>query len=657
MGLKGVNIRIRIFAFFSIVCTVLFITVRLLTILLEDNKDYKQYDKEDITTIPARRGDILSRNGEILSSTIYKYDLSLDVTQIDKETFYKWVESAADTLAVLFPTYSSAHYSELLRDAYKNKRQHIDIDKSTSQKQLHALNTHPFFKKRKHRISPIKSTEIIQRLFTYGEVARRTLGDYYARSYKDVGIEGAYDVQLKGKDGERVARKITRSLDKPTEYTPIRDVQHGADVITTLDMDIQTMADNALRTQLHKFNAQYGGAIVMDVNGAIRAMSNLHRNHDGTYREGKNYAVQNLVDIGSVAKSMSYIALLEDGYASPSTSISTHPGSVHLYDKDFEDDHNYGTVTLDEALAYSSNVAFIKLFHKYYAPRPMKYIDRLYSMGIGSETQVGLYGETPPTIPTTKDSTWSRLSILQISRGYEIQMTPLQIASFYNAIANGGVYTPPYLVEAVRYSDGTQVSQKPSPEKQRILCSRSTANALKNALEKVVKEGTAKGIYMPALPIAGKTSTAQVEYWMKDKVQQYGSMFVGYFPADEPKFTALVYIYKPDIRQGYYGAKVSAPVVRRIAQSLVHHFPHREMIDTTASYQQLVDLYQKRKDALRKKQNRLPDFKHIPLSDALAWLESHHIRVQYQGVGNVMEQWPKAGTNLQSVNVVSLSVR
>jgi len=348
----------------------------------------------------------------------------------------------------------------------------------------------------------------------------------------------------------------------------------GGDVVTTIDVNIQDVAEHALRTQLIKHNANHGCAVLMEVEtGEVKAIANLTRKEEGVYLETYNYAIGESTEPGSTFKLASVISMLDDGLASPLDSVDTEDGTTKFFDRTMKDSHHGGNgkVTLKHGFELSSNVAISKLVYQHYSKDPQKFIDRLYAMNLQEPLGLEIPGETPPNIKNTKDKEWSRVSLPWMSIGYELRITPLQMLTFYNAVANNGKMVKPIFIKEIRKRGHVEKKIETTVINPQI-CSMATVEIVKTFMEGVVEYGTATNLRNSNYKIAGKTGTAQMAKeggYKGDSKVIYQASFVGYFPADKPRYSCIVVVNEPS-DNGYYGNIVAGPVFTEIANKVYY---------------------------------------------------------------------------------------
>jgi cell division protein FtsI (penicillin-binding protein 3) len=399
-------------------------------------------------------------------------------------------------------------------------------------------------------------------------LAERTIG-YSVEGVAPVGLEGSFDRILAGTSGKRLMQKVSGGVWIPINDENEIEPENGKDIIATLDVNIQDVAEDALHKALVKHNAQYGTAVLMEVEtGEIKAIANLTKMPDGSYREQYNYAIGLSAEPGSTFKLASVIALLEDGYVELTDSFDTEHGQKKYFDRIMKDaeEGGHGKVSFQQAFELSSNVAISKAVYANYAKQPSKFIERLEALKLDQALGLQLSGEGTPHIKHPKDKDWYGTTLPWTSIGYEVHITPLQMLTLYNAVANKGRMVKPKLVREIQQT-GRVLKQFPTEEICKSICSEATLKAVKLMMEGVVERGTAKNLKNPYYTIAGKTGTAQIADAKHGYNKVYQSTFCGYFPADKPKYSCIVLVNSPS-NGIYYGALVAGPVFREIADKV-----------------------------------------------------------------------------------------
>ena len=420
-----------------------------------------------------------------------------------------------------------------------------------------------------------------------GAAAARTIG--YDRPGYSVGLEGAYSEELAGIGGQRLMRKIAGGNWKPLSDENEIEPEDGSDLITTIDINIQDVAENALQLQLEKHRAHHGCAILMEVQtGEIKAIANLTVQENRSYAETYNYAIGSATEPGSTFKLASLICLLEDGHVDITDTVDIEGGIKKYYTETMKDSKTgvYNKITVAKAFELSSNVGISKLVNQYYQKDPEQMTDRLVAMGLNEPLGLEIKGEGKPRIPSPKDKSWSGISLPWMSIGYEVLQTPLQILSLYNAVANDGEMVRPKLVRAIK-KHGKIVREFPTEVLNKQICSQKTIDKVKALLEGVVEHGTASNLKHANYKIAGKTGTAQISKdgnYQRDKT--YQASFVGYFPADKPRYTCIVVIDSPT-SSVYYGNLVAGPIFKEISDKV--YSTQVKMLEEVETDPQLVD--------------------------------------------------------------------
>lgn len=526
----------------------------------------------DFIDVEAGRGNIFSSDGSLLATSLPEYELRMDLMteSLTKEIFDEKVDSLAYELSTLFKDKTQNEYEHKLIQARKNKERYLLIKRVVNYPQLKAVKKMPIFKmgKNKGGLLVIQKDKRIQ---PFKQLASRTIG-YKVKGVQPVGLEGAFDIDLGGVTGKRLVQRISGGIWMPLNEEDEIAPKDGYDIYTTIDVNIQDVAQNALREQLVKHNADHGCVILMEVaTGEIKAIANLTRVEEGIYQEKYNYAIGEAMEPGSTFKLASYMAAIEDGVFRPSDTVDTDGGKFRLYNSTLSDSHEggYGRIPMLKAFELSSNVAIAKKIHNGYKANPEKFTDRLKEFGIGDPIELQIPGTPKPRVKDPNSTDWSGLSLSRLAIGYEIRMTPLQTLLLYNAVANKGKLISPIIVKEKR-SLGVVVESYQAKVIRKKICSDETLAMLRMMMEGVVKDGTAKNLSTTIYPIAGKTGTAQVaqgKSGYKNGKKTYSASFCGYFPADNPKYSMIVVVIDPS-HAGYYGNVVAGPVFKNIADKV-----------------------------------------------------------------------------------------
>ena len=643
----------------------------------------KQDQTMKFQTIEAIRGNVYSSDGSLLATSLPIYDVRMDLAAeaLDK-TFKKGIDSLSLQLAELFPGKTEAEFKRDLVRGRQSKNRYFLLRKSLNYKQLKKMRTFPILRNGKYRGGMIVDQRS-RREMPFRQLALRTLGRYQ-EGVKPVGLEGRFNKYLEGIGGKRLVQKISGGIWKPVNIDNEVDPTEGNDLVTTLDINIQDVAENELMRQLKIHNAQQGCVVLMEVKtGYVRAIANLTRNSDSTYTENLNYAVGTCTEPGSTFKLASLMAMFEDGLAKPEEIFDTHSGVVMFKGKPMKDSHEggFGKISLARALELSSNTAISQAVVKAYQSNPQKFIDRLKKFHLDQPLGLDIPGEGIPVMHDPKHS-WSGITLPWMSIGYEMLLTPLQILSFYNAVANNGKMMKPQFVEEIRHRGQTVRKFDPIVIDPAI-CSQATIDKVKPMLEGVVERGTATNLKNPHFKIAGKTGTAQIATgntgYGEKGAKKYQASFVGYFPADNPKYSCIVVVSAP-AGFAYYGNIVAGPVFKEVADKVyaqsidiqdrsIVPVPVVNRVPTIRpgygsdialvmqavglkSHSQAEDTWIAAKaggvgfDPITVNAGQVPDVKGMGLRDALYLLENSGIRVRVIGKGTVRSQSLAPGSRI-----------
>ena len=534
------------------------------------------------------RGNIFSEDGSLLATSTTKFDIFFDSQTVSNRIFESEIQSLSVELSKLLGE-ENIKWLSYLKEAKNNNNRYLPITKNIDQDKVDRFKKLPILK-----YGSIKGGLIVEkkikREYPLGKVAERTIG--YEKidkngNYWGVGLEHAYGSFLRGKNGKMTKRKISNGQWKVLESNLNKDPIDGLDINTTLNTSMQDIVHDYLLEQTEKYQADHSTAVLMEVGtGKIRAISNFGRTNEGKYFEKLNYAIGESIEPGSTFKLMTMIAALEDQVIDTLQLIDTEKGEIDFYGFKVRDSRKggYGQINAMDIFRLSSNTGMVKIISEAYKKQSEKFVDRLFNMGLNNSLEMEIKGEPNPKIPHPLDSNWNGLSLPWMSYGYGVSLTPLQILSFYNAVANDGVMVKPTFLEG---SNKLGSINKNIFKKQILnpsICSKETLSIVRKMLYDVVnhKNGTAKNIKSNTIKIAGKTGTAQVGYGT-DEVD-YISSFVGYFPADKPKYSCIIVINKPNKKKGYYGSDVAAPVFKRIAEKIsskspvIENYIYSEMI-------------------------------------------------------------------------------
>ena len=609
--------------------------------------------------IPANRGSVYSSGGKLLATSVPKYDIRFDALAPSDKNFNENLTDLSNSLSEYYNKPAS-FYIQLLRNARESKNRYLLIARNLGYNDHLLIKNFPLFKLGSYRGGVIIEQKT-KRDYPMGGVAQRTIGYERKDDQGNItrpGIDGAFGSKyLKGTDGKRLSQKIGKGQWKPIEDFNQIEPQDGLDIYTTIDVKIQDVAHFALLEQLEKFKADHGSVVVMEVStGEVKAISNLGRTSIGTYYEKLNYAIGESHEPGSTFKLMGMVAALEDKVVDTSDVIDTEAGVLTFYGRNVRDSKRggYGKISVAKAFEVSSNTAMVKLITDNYKENPTKFIDRLYSMGLNKTLNLPILGEGIPKITHPSDKkNWDGLDLPWMAFGYGISLTPLQTLAFYNAIANDGVMLKPRFLREVKDFDKTvEVFNKEIINPS--ICSKETAKKVQKMMQNVVekKHGTAHNIYSPSFSMAGKTGTCQTEYWKESGL--YISSFAGYFPVENPKYSCIVVIHKPDKKIGYYGNIVAAPVFKKIAQKIYSE----TAIEDRLKGIEITELESENKTHINSIENRslMPNVTKLNLSDAIALLENLGLVVEISGNGIKINQSVKSGSKIKKNQKVILKL-
>jgi cell division protein FtsI (penicillin-binding protein 3) len=609
---------------------------------LADKRTVKDFD------IEPNRGNVYSADGSLLATSIPKYDIRIDAVQSKQTVFDEQIGALADSLSK-FRGKSASYYKDVIRKARENKNRYFLLARNISYSNYIRLRNFPLL-----NLGAIKGGLIIEqttrREHPMGGIAERTIGYEKIDENGDVtrpGIDGAFGLKyLRGVKGKRLKQKIGNGQWKPIADFDQVEPQDGYDVYTTIDVNIQDIAHHSLLGQLEKYEAEHGCVVVMDVKtGEIKAIANLAKTSKGTYYEKLNYAVGESHEPGSTFKVMAMIAALEDKVIDTSTVIDTKNGVKSVYGRLIRDSHRggYGKISAARALEVSSNIGLATIVDDHYSKKPEKFLDRLSKWKLDRPLGVSIIGEGKPDIPRPGASNWSRNALPSIAYGYNLTMTPLQTLAFYNAIANNGELIKPRFIRSVKSFDkDIEVFEKEVLVDE--ICSNKTLAEIRDILKNIVIRGTGKRMYSETFSMAGKTGTARTDYanteeWNKDP--KYISSFAGYFPAENPKYSCIVVIHKPSTKVGYYGADVSGPVFKRIAQKIYTDTPIIDEVQTLEFKNNIVNEdFESYYENARKYKELMPSVVGMPAMDAIALLENLqvNVKVKLSGSGVIKKQ-------------------
>lgn len=567
---RSILLRVRI-AFLLTVVFVLAVVYRLVHVQMIEGDKWRQKAEEyslDYKKIKATRGSIYSANNDLLATSLPFYQLAFDPSLVDDDTFTSKIDSLSHLLSNFFRDHSSDYYKKKISEARQSRSRYMVINRDlVNYQQKQMMNTWPIFRKGQMQGGVIFH-KVDERHRPFRTLAQRTIG-YINEDNVGAGVERSFNDYLAGRDGEGLFQKVAGGNWKPVNASSDVRPEDGYDIHTTIDVNLQDVAQNALLRALMRYEAAYGTVVLMEVKtGEIKAISNLQKTASGRYAESYNYAVQGTNDPGSTFKLASMLALLEAGKVDLSDSVDTGEGSIDFYNRTLTDVKRggYGKITVQEVFEKSSNVGIAKLVTEHFGENPQEFVDIIKKTGYGQPLDFQLMGEGVPYIKDTDDESWSGTTLPWMSVGYETSVTPLQTLALYNAVANDGRMIQPILVKSINKAN-QPVKTFEAKVLNKQIASDETLEKLRLILEGVVENGTAKNVKNEYFKIAGKTGTAQKLIDGRYRTQRYYASFAGYFPADEPLYSCIVVIDDP---KGWnrYGGDVSAPVFKEIADMI-----------------------------------------------------------------------------------------
>lgn len=655
-----------------------------------------------VEDMEAVRGNIFDVNGSLLATSLPYYEIAVDINtpSITNKLFKENKDSLAFLLSALFHDKTTKDYLKILNKARKDNDRYVLLKRNVPYKDLQTLKTFPIFRKGKRGGLVTLQTNRRERPFQM--LAGRTIG-MSRPGIKPVGLEGAFDTVLMGVSGKRLMQKIAGDVWRPINDENEVEPKDGSDLYSTIDINIQDVAEHALENALIKNQAAYGCAVLMEVKtGAIKAIANLTRvkGDSNSYVESFNYAIGYPSEPGSTFKLASFLSVIDAYDISLDEKVNVGNGECMYFDRKMKDSHapKNSVMTAQEIFENSSNVGTSKLITKYFSKNPKQYIDKLRSFHLNEKIGLSIPGEGVPKIKQVKDKDWYGTSLPWISIGYESNVTPLQTLTLYNAIANDGKMVKPRFINEVR-RNGVIVKKFDTEVIDERIVKQSTVIKAKKLMEGVVKNGSGRGINISAFKVGGKTGTAQIVKNGNYKAagfSSYQATFVGYFPADKPLYSCIVVIYEPS-KGNYYGGLVAAPVFKEIAEKVYSSsfncidpinnknrlitknptiintksnelinvakafsipienkegvkYVHRNMLDTSKiSFSELNIESQLKKGIM-------PNLQGLSAKDALFLLENNGMNVKIQGFGSVRKQSIEAGQKFYRGNKIVLTL-
>ena len=640
--------------------------------------------------VKASRGNILSDDGSILATSLPFYKVALDPSIPDKRILEDGIDSLSLLLSSCFNDKSKNEYKKLILSARENEREYLLLNgKKIGYQDKKKMSKWPIFRMGRFK-GGILFEKMEERYRPFSKLGYRTIGSIDENNNGTVGIEYSYNSYLDGKDGEVLKQKIAGNYWKPIYDGTEKQPQNGFDVVTTINVNLQDIAESALLRGLINNDADYGSVILMDVqSGEIKAISNFSKNKFGYYTENYNYAIQGMHEPGSTFKLASILAYIEDTNRSIYDSIDTGDGEFRFYTEIMKDHKpgGYNKITIKEVFEKSSNIGIAKIIDNHFKKKPEVYLEYIKKFGFNKNFEFQMYGASIPSIKNSTDSTWSKVSLPWIAHGYEFMLTPLHTLSFYNAVANDGYYIEPKIVKEIRNANKS-VKKFKSSNKLKIASNSAIKTAIK-LLEGVVQSGTADNIKNSNYNIAGKTGTAK-KVVNGIYVNQYYTSFAGFFPSEEPKYSCIVVIDNPK-KYRIYGSDVAAPVFKEIADKIFisdkKYIKEMEKNDIKFTFPRIRSGYRtdlvnlsnnlglanhsvtnnewvKTKvidnsifwEGINSKIYLVPNVVGMTLKDAIFILESRGLNVSFSGRGRVLRQSISPGKLIKDYKKITISL-
>jgi cell division protein FtsI (penicillin-binding protein 3) len=691
---NSILLRVRV-AFILIFLFALAVVYKIATIQFVDGEKWTQMAEKinlQYRTVKATRGNIISDNGSLLATSIPFYKVAFDPSIPSEELYKKNIDSLSILLSRYYGDRSAGEYKRRINDARISGKKYLILNRQQiNYQQKKEMSKWPIFNAGRMKGGVIFE-KVEKRFLPFNYLANRTIG-YINTNDVGAGLEYSFNNTLGGKDGKALYQKVSGGNWKPIyDGSEVRP-EDGLDLVTTIDVNLQDVAEDALLRALEAHNADYGTTVVMEVKtGEIKAISNLGRNKNGRYSERYNYAVGNhgLREPGSTFKLVTMMALLEETNIQLDDSIDTGKGVLKIYDSEVRDhqEGGLGVITVRESFEKSSNVAMAKLADKYFGLKPTKFYKYIEDLKLTKPMGFQMVGEGVPKV--TKPEGWSGLTLPWMAHGYGLELTPLHTLTLYNAVANNGRMIRPVIVKSLNNAD-REVDEFETVTLNRQICSPETLSKLQEILEGVVENGTAKNINTSHYKIAGKTGTA-VTLRNGRYTKEYNTSFVGYFPADEPLYSCIVVIESP---KGIYryGNNVAGPVFREISEKIyarnieMHEAMPKDIIaekgvfpvirsgnvedlkvicndlgisNHTVGEENWV-LARINNNSIEWRDNKIvsglmPDVTGMTLRDALFILENQGLRVKYEGKGRVLNQSYSPGMKLPKGSWINLKL-
>ncbi len=602
-----------------------------------------------LDTVEAERGNLYASNGALMATTVTKHNIFVDLSVIKDDLFQKEMHNLADSLGKMFDK-SPAHFNDKFARERDKKNRYMMLVKGLDYEQYQRIRKFPIFNKGQNKGGFIHES-VSKRELIVQDIGVRTIG--YDDKRGKVGLEGAYSDLLTGVEGRRWEQFMGRGKWKPMKSWE-QEPQSGSSVYTTIDADLQMISYDALYQQLSDFEAEHGSVVVMEVGtGKVRAIVNLTRKKDGSYVDDYNYAVGEAAEPGSTFKAVSLLVAMADGHITKESTVETGGGKYTLYNRTITDSHGYGTLTVDGVVKKSSNIGTAKLINQYYSSNPNEFFKRMEEWHMLKPLGVDILGEGKPIMHRPGDAAWSNITLPVMAYGYGLQLTPIQLVTFYNAIANDGKMVKPLFMDKIAKKGQKDIVFEPVVLVEQ-LTSKKNIKDMQDMLRGAVEEGTGRIVRNSHYDIAGKTGTARVEYWKKDgRGMQYRASFAGYFPAEKPKFSCIVVVHKPNTSKGYYGGSVTGPVFKKIADWVYSKTPIP--LPTDLVNKNVVSSFKADPEIkINKAKNSIPNVVGHAGLKAIPALENLGLDVRYTGYGKVVQQSLPVGTRFKKGETIYL---
>jgi cell division protein FtsI (penicillin-binding protein 3) len=685
-------IRVRL-AFLGVLVFAICVAAKIGHIQIAQGEKWKKMSEEinfDYKKVKATRGNIYSDNGSLLATSLPFYKVAIDPTLAKDEVFKEGVDSLAYFLSKYYKDRSKQDYKELLIDARTSGKQYVILNrKQINYQTKKEMMKWPIFRQGRYK-GGVLFEKMDVRYRPFSNLSRRTVG-FVNEDGKGAGLEFSFNNALGGQDGEALFQKIAGGTWKPVfDGNNIKAID-GLDIQTTIDVNLQDVAETSLYRAMQAHNADAGTVVVMEVKtGHIKAISNLSSDGNGGFQEEFNHAVGGSFEPGSTFKLVTMMSLLEDTNIELTDSIQTGKGEYTFYNRKVRDheEGGYGKITIKDAFERSSNIAMAKLMDKHFGTKPSKFLKYVDDLQLSKPLGLQINGESFPKITRPTDKAWSGITLPWMAYGYGFEISPLHTLALYNAVANDGKMIKPVFVTSVTQAEKATQEFETETLNSKI-CSNKTLSQLRLLLEGVVENGTAKNLKSAYYQIAGKTGTAVI---LKDGryEKKYITSFVGYFPAHAPKYSAIVLIKNPrGIYQ--YGNSVAGPVFKDIADNIyardinIHQAMEKKRLNEpgvfptlragkqeeltmlsnelgvsnhSATEEEWIKVAKNGNAVVWKKnmviKDHVPDVIGMTFRDAIYLLEKSGLRVSYEGKGRVAEQSLSPGTRISKGNKIYL---